>query len=122
MAGASIRLQPPGLASQNPPSNTHLRRAPGCDGGRVLAAQDGSIPNAARALLNLPTSVVITGCDNMERLQQALEAARTFQPLTDAQLSALLAKTRDAALTGKLEPFKTTSQFDGTAQNLSWMG
>jgi hypothetical protein len=58
----------------------------------------------------------------MERLQQALEAARTFQPLTEAQLSALLAKTRNAALTGKLEPFKTTSQFDGTAQNLRWMG
>jgi aryl-alcohol dehydrogenase-like predicted oxidoreductase len=72
--------------------------------------------------LNLPTSVVITGCDTMERLNQALEAARTFRPLTEGQLSALLAKTRDAALTGKLEPFKTTSQFDGTAQNVSWMG
>ena len=72
--------------------------------------------------LNLPTSVVITGCDTMERLHQALEAARTFQPLTEAQLSALLAKTREAALTGKLEPFKTTTQFDGTAQHLSWMG
>ena len=32
--------------------------------------------------MNLPTSVVITGCDTMERLEQALEAARTFQPLT----------------------------------------
>ena len=72
--------------------------------------------------LNLPTSVVITGCDTMERLQQALEAARTFKPLHEAELSALLAKTRSAALTGKLEPFKTTSQFDGTAQNVSWMG
>ncbi len=72
--------------------------------------------------MNLPTSVVITGCDTMERLNQALEAARTFRPLTEGQLSALLAKTRDAALTGKLEPFKTTSQFDGTAQNVSWMG
>ena len=30
--------------------------------------------------LNLPTSVVITGCDSMEILEQALEAARTFQP------------------------------------------
>jgi hypothetical protein len=71
--------------------------------------------------LNLPTSVVITGCDTMERLHQALEAARTFHPLTDGQLSALLSKTKDAALTGKLEPFKTTTQFDGTAQNISWM-
>jgi aryl-alcohol dehydrogenase-like predicted oxidoreductase len=72
--------------------------------------------------LNLPTSVVITGCDTLERLQQALEAARTFKPLSESELAALLSKTRDAALTGKLEPFKTTSQFDGTAQHLNWMG
>jgi len=72
--------------------------------------------------LHLPTSVVITGCDTMERLQQALEAARTFHPLGEAQLSALLAKTREAALTGRWEPFKTTSQFDGTAHNPSWLG
>ncbi len=72
--------------------------------------------------LNLPTSVVITGCDSMPRLEQALEAARTFRPLTETQISALLSKTRDAALTGKLEPFKTTPQFDGTAQHLEWMG
>ena len=31
--------------------------------------------------MNLPTSVVITGCDRMEILNQALEAARTFRPL-----------------------------------------
>ena len=72
--------------------------------------------------MNLPTSVVITGCDTMERLDQALEAAKTFKPLSQMQLSALLAKTRDAALTGKYEPFKTTAQFDGTAKNLHWMG
>ena len=71
--------------------------------------------------LNLPASVVITGCDSLARLEQALEAARTFQPLTETQLSALLSKTREAALTGKLEPFKTTPQFDGTAQHLDWM-
>jgi len=28
--------------------------------------------------LNLPVSVVITGCESMERLDQAMEAARTF--------------------------------------------
>ena len=34
--------------------------------------------------LNLPTSVVITGCDRMKILEQALEAARTFRPLSRA--------------------------------------
>ena len=72
--------------------------------------------------LNLPTSVVITGCDTPERLQQALEAARTFKPLTNGQISALMTKTRQAALTGKYELFKTSVRFDGTASHPQWMG
>jgi hypothetical protein len=58
----------------------------------------------------------------MERLDQAFEAARTFKPLTRAEISKLLAKTAHAAMTGKYEPFKTTAQFDGTAHNPQWMG
>jgi len=72
--------------------------------------------------LDLPTSVVITGIDSLEVLDQALEAARTFRPLSDAQRSALLAKTADVAARGKYEPFKTTSHFDGTAENPAWLG
>jgi aryl-alcohol dehydrogenase-like predicted oxidoreductase len=72
--------------------------------------------------LNLPTSVVITGCETMERLDQAFHAAETFKPMSREQVDALLAKTREAALTGKFEPFKTTQIFDGTAQNPKWMG
>ena len=71
--------------------------------------------------LNLPTSVVITGCESMAILDQAIEAARTFQPMSPAEVSALLAKTKDAAMAGQFEPFKTTPQFDGTAQNPQWM-
>jgi len=71
--------------------------------------------------LNLPTSVVITGCERMAILDQAIEAARTFQPLTGAQVSAMLGKTGDVAMTGEFEPFKTTQQFDGTAQHPQWM-
>ena len=72
--------------------------------------------------LNLPTSVVITGIDSMEILDQAFEAARTFQPMSDQQVQALLAKTTEAAALGKYEPFKTSSIFDGTAQNPDWLG
>jgi aryl-alcohol dehydrogenase-like predicted oxidoreductase len=72
--------------------------------------------------LNLPTSVVITGVDSLEILDQAFEAARTFQPLTDEQLSALLAKTKQAAAHGEFEPFKVSSIFDSTAENPSWLG
>ena len=72
--------------------------------------------------LSLPTSVVITGVESMERLRQALEAARTFRPLSDAERHALLAKTSRAASRGEFELFKTTSIFDATATNPEWLG
>jgi predicted aldo/keto reductase-like oxidoreductase len=71
--------------------------------------------------LNLPTSVVITGCDSMRILDQACEAARTFHPLAEAEVIAILDKTRTAAKNGNFEPFKTTTDFDGTIQNPRWM-
>jgi predicted aldo/keto reductase-like oxidoreductase len=72
--------------------------------------------------LNLPTSVVITGCDSMEILDQALEAVRTFRPMADAQIDALLARTTEAAERGEFELFKTTSIFDSTATHPEWLG
>ena len=71
--------------------------------------------------LNLQTSVVINGCPTMQALDQALEAVKTFKPLSEAQVAALLAKTREAALTGRFEAFKTSHVFDGTASHPAWM-
>src|SRR5208337_382918 len=72
--------------------------------------------------MNLPTSVVITGCDSLPILQQALEAARTFKPLGEEQVAAILEKTAPVAARGEFEPFKTSNQFDGTAHNPQWLG
>jgi aryl-alcohol dehydrogenase-like predicted oxidoreductase len=72
--------------------------------------------------LNLPTSVVITGIDGMEILDQAFAAVESFHPLSNDEREALLAKTREAAATGRWEPFKTSSIFDGTAENPQWLG
>jgi aryl-alcohol dehydrogenase-like predicted oxidoreductase len=72
--------------------------------------------------LSLPTSVVITGCDSIEILEQAVEAVRTFRPMTVPQREALLSKTRAAAARGEFEPFKTSSIFDSTAQHPDWLG
>jgi hypothetical protein len=66
--------------------------------------------------------VVITGVDSMAILDQACEAARTFRPLSEAEVDALLAKTAKAAARGEFEPFKTSSIFDGTAQHPAWLG
>jgi aryl-alcohol dehydrogenase-like predicted oxidoreductase len=72
--------------------------------------------------LNLPTSVVINGCESMERLEQALEAVRTFHPMSPAAVEGILKRTKTPAITGQFEPFKTSAMFDGTAHNPQWMG
>jgi len=72
--------------------------------------------------MNLPTSVVITGCDSLPILQQALHAARSFQPMDSSQVAALLAKTAKVAEAGQFELYKTSHQFDGTVANPQWLG
>jgi predicted aldo/keto reductase-like oxidoreductase len=72
--------------------------------------------------MSLPTSVVITGCDSVPILQQALRAARSFQPMGPSQIAALLAKTAKAAEGGQFELYKTSHNFDGTVANPQWLG
>ena len=72
--------------------------------------------------LNSPASVVITGIDSPAILDQAFHAVESFRPMDTQQVAAILAKTKEAAMTGKFELFKTSSHFDGTIQNPSWLG
>jgi predicted aldo/keto reductase-like oxidoreductase len=85
----------------------------------------GNLAKAIECLhyaMNLPTSTVITGCDSMKILDQAIEAARTFKPLTAEQVASLLARTAEAAAGGEYERFKTSTAFDGTTHNPQWLG
>lgn len=71
--------------------------------------------------MNLPTSVVITGIDSMQILDQAFEAARTFKPMSKTEVATLLSRTAKLASAGEFELFKTTNRFDGTQQNPQWL-
>ena len=90
--------------------------------GIILKSKTVTPIECLRYAMNLPTSVVITGCDSIEILEQALNTARNFQPLTDMQVQQLLGKTRSAAANGEFELFKTTSIFDSTATHPDWLG
>ena len=90
--------------------------------GAALKTNTVTATECLHFALNLPTSVVINGCESLERLEQALEAVKTFKPMSNAQVQALLAKTKTPAMTGDFERFKTGIQFDGTARNPQWMG
>ena len=90
--------------------------------GLVLKSNTVTAIEALHYAMSLPTSVVITGCESMERLNQALQAARSFRPLGEKEVATLLAKTAAAGAQGQYEPFKNTLEFDGTAHNPQWLG
>jgi predicted aldo/keto reductase-like oxidoreductase len=72
--------------------------------------------------LSLDTSVVINGCDSMERLDQAFAAARAFPRFTSEERDRLLERVKPYATVGKFESYKTTNEHDGTSQNPEWLG
>jgi predicted aldo/keto reductase-like oxidoreductase len=72
--------------------------------------------------LNIPVSVLITGINTPELLEQAFNAVRQFKPMDEAAVAQLIAKTETTALQGKYELFKTTSHFDSTARHADWLG
>jgi aryl-alcohol dehydrogenase-like predicted oxidoreductase len=90
--------------------------------GIILQSKTVEAVECLHYAMSLPTSVVITGCDSLATLEQALNAARTFKPLSETQMAALLAKTAPAAKNGEYEKYKTSTNFDGTAHNPQWLG
>jgi aryl-alcohol dehydrogenase-like predicted oxidoreductase len=90
--------------------------------GVILKSKTVSPTECLHYALSLPTSVVITGIDKPEILDQALEAAKTFHPMTRAEIAKLLARTKEVAMAGKYELFKTSSHFDSTAKHPDWLG
>lgn len=72
--------------------------------------------------LNQPVAVQITGIDSVKILDQAIEAAHTFKPMSETEVASLLQRTAAAAQQGKFELYKTTANFDGTAHNPSSLG
>ena len=90
--------------------------------GMILQSKTATPVECLRYALTLPTSVVITGCETLDRVAQTLAVAREFKPLTAEEVDALLARTAKAAAKGDYEKFKTGVQFDGTAKHPEWMG
>ncbi len=89
--------------------------------GKILETKLVSATECLHYAMNLPTSTVITGCDSMPVLEQAIDAALSFSPMNEAQVSALLARTREAAQDGRYERFKSSHDHDGTIAHPEWL-
>jgi len=88
----------------------------------ILHSNTASAVECLHYSMSLPTSVVITGCDSLKILQQAIDAARSFQPMSKDEVAKLLAKTAPAAGKGEVERYKISHDFDGTVHNPHWLG
>src|SRR5437899_9461320 len=88
----------------------------------ILETGTVSARECLRYDLSLPASVVITGIDSVERLDQALSVARESKLLSEKEVADVLERTAEAAKTGSVEKYKTSHHFDGTVQHPEWLG
>lgn len=90
--------------------------------GIILKSNTATAIDCLHFAMNLPTSVVITGIDSEEFLDQAFQAAKSFRLMNQQQVAAILNKTRRAAMNGQYELFKTSTHFDSTVHHPEWLG
>lgn len=88
----------------------------------ILQSKTVSATECLQYAMSLPTSVVITGCDSIPILNQALQAARSFRQPSEEQVASLLVRTAKSAKNGEFERYKTTDLFDGTYHHPEWLG
>ncbi len=87
----------------------------GVIGMKSLGGTPGAIPkaNAAtfaeclRYTMSLPVATVCSGMDSLEILRHNIGVAKSFQPFTEEEASALMAKTAPFSTEGKYENYKT---------------
>jgi aryl-alcohol dehydrogenase-like predicted oxidoreductase len=72
-----------------------------------------SAEEALRYVLSLPVATVVSGIDSREVLQQNLAIARTFTPMTVAQMEGLRNRVSPHAKDGQFELFKSSNRYDG---------
>jgi len=87
-----------------------------------LQSKTVTAPECLRFAMSQPSDVVITGCESLKRVQQALDTARNFKVMNQEEMASLLSRTAGVASEGKFELYKTSTNFDGTTHYPQWLG
>lgn len=82
------------------------------DGHVFRSGSDITPGEALRYAMSLPVATVVSGMDSLQILEQNLEIARNFEPLSDDEREALLSRSRPYATDGVHEPFKSSHDYD----------
>ena len=91
-------------------------------GGAILQSNTVKPLEALKYALSQQVAVAIFGMNTQQTLDQGFEAIKDFKPLTETETASILDRTREAAMTGRYEAFKTTARVDGTARRPDWLG
>jgi len=81
--------------------------------GTIAAGTDLTPAECYRYALSLPVSSQVVGVASLVHLKQAIDVARSFEPLSESARAALVARVATVAGDGRFEPFKSTQAFDG---------
>jgi len=81
--------------------------------GHVLRAKVATPKKALDYIWSQQVSTIVSGMDSEQLLKANIGFAQAFKPMDQMEQTELLDKTKDIALTGKFEPFKTPPNFDG---------
>lgn len=80
--------------------------------GQMVTKLGLTAQQCRRYTLSQPVSTLVCGIESMENLQQDLEIARTFTPMTQEEQDQLRAAVYHEATDGRHEWFKSTQRFD----------
>jgi hypothetical protein len=72
--------------------------------------------------IEFAASVLISGIDDKQVLNQAFAVVKSFRPMNETEVTQLISKLNEAAVEGKYELFKMTSHFDTIARHPDWLG
>jgi uncharacterized protein len=70
--------------------------------------------------LSLPISTAIIGCDSVEQVEECVQLARDFTPLSEKQMAALADKTEPIRKTGAIFPPDET--LTGDSGEVTYLG
>ena len=68
--------------------------------------------------MSLPVACTISGAEDLQILEQNLEIAQNFEPMTPAEMQALRDRCRPYAADGRFELYKVSLKFDNPEARL----
>ncbi len=89
--------------------------------GRGTPIEKGEVTAAEmlRYAMSLPVATTLSGISTVEHLRQNLEVARSFTPMTPAEMAALRDRCRAKAADGRYELYKVSLAFDNPQARLA---